>query len=252
MNRISMPTESGKIVRMSINSSAFGPFTIDTSDPKFGKKAVVYEAIGPNNIKAVARIRMLESPGDRKLTQAQWKTMQRLASDFPDIVMPLLFTNFTVTPKSFVVEILPRAKITFEHWAIEPGRRLTELIDAISEIVAKLDRLNENGIFHRDSHGNNVMLLEQWKIIDWDDVLISNKIAGSKASLDSPIFLAFAVLILEERLESSSILRNFLLDQFRRHPFDYSEYRKFQKPESVASYYREKVIEAMAILNKNL
>jgi len=250
MKRISMPTEGGKIVRMSINNSAFGPYSIDTSDCDFGKKAVVYKAIGPNNLQTVARIRMLESPGDRKLTLGQWKTIKGLASEFPDIVMPLLFTNFTVTPKSFVIEILPRASTTFEHWAIEPGRRLTELIDAINEIVAKLDRLKENGIFHRDTHGNNVMLLEQWKVIDWDDALISRKIADSKSFLDSPIFLAFAVLILEERLKSSSILRNLFINQFQRHPFNYGEYRKFQKPESVASFYRERVTEAMAILNR--
>ena len=245
---IVLPDESKKsgVRRLTVRCSSIGNYRIvdETAEPLFGKKAAIYQVVKSSALSA-ARFRLLEGKNDRRFTEAQWRTIDSLHRRFPDIVLRPEFNRIC---GELVVEVCPWVKETFEEWAVRKTRPVEKIIQAIREIVEKFDRLNNCGFFHRDSHGNNVMRCQKsggWVIIDWDDLQVGNL----KGNLfDSAVFLAFAVLILEEEFHWPLV--QFLKEMRHSHPFNYKQFKKRQDNAETADFYRRRVAKADAILSR--
>ena len=219
-----------------------------------GKRASVFSCTSACGRCAV-RMRILDSNDKNSILQIQqnWTELVALHRRFPDIVaLPVKSCVLPYGDEAIGVDVSEWCTETFEAWASRSSRTVGQIVQAVDTILEKFDLLNASGVFHRDSHGNNVMRRAsgEWRIIDWDEVILKNMRGHN---FDSIIFLAFAVLVLQKAMLRHRTLFD-AMDDLRckkKYRFDYNAYHKCMGDNGyMASFYKNKIRLADAAMSK--
>jgi len=210
-----------------------------------GKRASVFSCNSACGRCAV-RMRILDSYDENFICQIKqnWTELVALNRRFPDIVaLPVKSCILPYGSEAISVDVSEWCCETFEAWASRSSRTVGQIVKAVESILGKFDLLNASGVFHRDSHGNNVMRKAsgEWRIIDWDEVILKNMRGHN---FDSIIFLAFAVLVLKKAMRRHRTLFE-AMDNLRckkKYRFDYNAYHKCMGDNGYqASFYKNKI-----------